>query len=345
VTPELPEQTTDTNVGVPESQAYAFLEHWSLEKAHVSLAAHRENSVYRVDTPQGRSYALRIRRVGYRTDTELISELDWMTMLAKKGLRVPLPVAASDGSRMVCIGKDRADLVTWLNGKAIGASGESLTLSEATNTFRTLGKTAARLHLLSDQWTMPAGFNRPRWDSDALFGESPLWGRFWDCAELSQSDAGLFTRFREAASKALNSLHDALDMGLIHADLVRENVLVDSADPSAVALIDFDDGVFGYRLFEIATALVKNVNEPQYPAIRDALIEGYRELRPMNTSGLDLFMATRAATYVGWSAARLSEPGGQARFDRVTRAARDAASHWLSTSQYAFYQRPRWLTP
>jgi len=298
VTPELPEQTTDTNVGVPESQAYAFLEHWSLEKAHVSLAAHRENSVYRVDTPQGRSYALRIRRVG-----------------------------------------------TWLNGKAIGASGESLTLSEATNTFRTLGKTAARLHLLSDQWTMPAGFNRPRWDSDALFGESPLWGRFWDCAELSQSDAGLFTRFREAASKALNSLHDALDMGLIHADLVRENVLVDSADPSAVALIDFDDGVFGYRLFEIATALVKNVNEPQYPAIRDALIEGYRELRPMNTSGLDLFMATRAATYVGWSAARLSEPGGQARFDRVTRAARDAASHWLSTSQYAFYQRPRWLTP
>jgi len=301
VTPELPEQTTDTNVGVPESQAYAFLEHWSLEKAHVSLAAHRENSVYRVDTPQGRSYALRIRRVGYRTDTELISELDWMTMLAKKGLRVPLPVAASDGSRMVCIGKDRADLVTWLNGKAIGASGESLTLSEATNTFRTLGKTAARLHLLSDQWTMPAGFNRPRWDSDALFGESPLWGRFWDCAELSQSDAGLFTRFREAASKALNS-------------------------------------VFGYRLFEIATALVKNVNEPQYPAIRDALIEGYRELRPMNTSGLDLFMATRAATYVGWSAARLSEPGGQARFDRVTRAARDAASHWLSTSQYAFYQ-------
>jgi len=110
--------------------------------------------------------------------------------------------------------------------------------------------------------------------------------------------------------------------------MVRENILLNPSLTDSVALIDFDDGVFGYRLFEIATALGKNVNEPQYPALREALIGGYRELRPIDTSVLELFMAIRAATYVGWSAERKSEPGGEIRADRLLRAARDAVTRW-----------------
>ncbi len=323
------------NLGVTMNRVYAFLEHWSLSQSQVTLAATRENTVYRVDTTQGDSYALRIRRVSYRSDAEINSELDWMAMLSQEGLSVPVPVTASDGSRLVCIGEHRADLVTWLSGKPMGSSGERLLLTNAIMTFRTLGRTAARLHLLSDQWTLPSGFERPRWDNDALLGESPLWGRFWDCSGLNASDTELFSQFRKAARVALTEVHDLLDFGLIHADLVSENILLEPTDINTIALIDFDDGVFGYRLFEIATALGKNVDEPQYTALRDALIDGYRELRSIDISNLELFMAIRAATYVGWSAARKTEPGGGARAERAVRLARVAVTRWLNWTQHS----------
>jgi len=319
------------NLVVPMKQVYAFLEHWSLELASVTLAAHRENTVYRVDTVDSKSYALRIRRAGHRSDSEINSELDWMAMLAKQGLRVPVPVTASDGTRLVCIDEHRADLVTWINGKPLGSSGQPLNLTNPTTTFRTLGRTAAKLHLLSDHWTLPAGFNRPRWDNDALLGESPLWGRFWDCSGLTETDAALFSQFRNAASVALANVHSSLDAGLIHADLVGENILLESTDPNPagskasehneLALIDFDDGVFGYRLFELATALGN---------LREALIDGYRELRPIDISDLDLFLAIRAATYVGWSAVRKTEPGGDTRAERAVCSARVAVTRWLN---------------
>jgi len=89
--------------------------------------------------------------------------------------------------------------------------------------------------------------------------------------------------------------------------------------------------VFGYRLFEIATVLGKNVDDTQYPALREALIDGYRELQSLDISALDLFMAIRAATYVGWSAARRTEPGGDVRADRLISAARVAVTHWLNS--------------
>jgi len=106
----------DEAVSVTESQVIEFLEHWSLAEARISLVAYRENTVYRIDTTEGKTYALRVRRVGYRSDNEIISELDWTAMLAKEGLHVPLPIKASDGSRMVRVGQHRADLVTWLSG-------------------------------------------------------------------------------------------------------------------------------------------------------------------------------------------------------------------------------------
>jgi hypothetical protein len=46
---------------------------------------------------------------------------------------------------------------------------------------------------------------------------------------------------------------------------VRENVLVNGDD---IEMIDFDDGGHGWRMFDIATALFRNRDEPHYDAIR-----------------------------------------------------------------------------
>ncbi len=95
-------------------------------------------------------------------------------------------------------------------------------------------------------------------------------------------------------------------------------------------MIDFDDGGYGFRLFDIATALVKYLDQPDYAALKDALTQGYLSVRPLDPAPLDLFMAIRAATYVGWNIERINEDGAAARNARFVATARDLARAYLS---------------
>ena len=98
-----------------------------------------------------------------------------------------------------------------------------------------------------------------------------------------------------------------LDYGLVHADLVNENVLVNGPQ---VHFIDFDDSGFGYRLFDLATTLYKAVDEPDFPDLQAALLQGYATQRPqLDLTLLPLFITLRSLTYLGWIAARIDEPG------------------------------------
>jgi hypothetical protein len=81
----------------------------------------------------------------------------------------------------------------------------------------------------------------------------------------------LFETFRDFARKDLDRLAEGLDYGLIHADLVRENVLVDGQE---LRMIDFDDGGWGFRMFDVATALFKNRHESGYDTLKTALLCG-----------------------------------------------------------------------
>ena len=66
----------------------AALKLWGLEGADCAFVAGRENQVFRVDH-SGETFALRIKRPGYRTKAELQSELDWMAAMDAAGLAVP----------------------------------------------------------------------------------------------------------------------------------------------------------------------------------------------------------------------------------------------------------------
>ncbi|WP_025199371.1 phosphotransferase [Brucella sp. BO2] len=121
---------------------------------------------------------------------------------------------------------------------------------------------------------------------------------------------------REDLSVVLADLAPQLDQGLIHADLVRENVFLRDG---SVAFIDFDDCGFGFRLFDLATVLLRNRREPDYPALRAALLSGYEAVRPRlarEFAHLPLFLLLRALTYIGWAAARPELPDNIARLNR-----------------------------
>jgi Ser/Thr protein kinase RdoA (MazF antagonist) len=139
---------------------------------------------------------------------------------------------------------------------------------------------------------------------------------------LTREDAFFLTSLRERLSEKLTAVSDDLDYGLIHADIIRENVLVSE---SGIAIIDFDDCGFGWRLFDIATSLLRNRGEPHYPLIRRSLLEGYRSKRPLGEetlAHLPLFLLLRSLTYIGWVSARPEMPAAADRLQRFLADAR-----------------------
>ena len=302
------------------------LTHWGFSQTKYSFVAARENTIYRIET-EDECFALRIHRQGYRSDTELLSELEWMAEVSGKGISTPKPVASLANSYLVHIDGHQIDLLTWLSGVPMDRSIDQLGTKERAQIFHDLGQEMAKLHLACDAWKLPAHFDRVHWNIDGLLGETPLWDRFWENPELSKEDRDLFIEFRHSAHEQLTNQENPLDYGLIHADLVPANVLIDNR---SLHLIDFDDGGFGYRLFDVATALMKHEQSSDYPNLQEKIIAGYRSVRTLDTDLLDLFIAIRSVTYVGWNIERITEHDGAERNKRFIDSSRRLVTRYLS---------------
>lgn len=299
---------------------------WGLAPDRVTLVARRENAVYRAENNTG-SYALRLHRPGYRTTAQLQSELDWMAALANRGMAVPRPIPMPSGEYIAEVDGYQVDVLTWLPGRMLGHQGQFEGITDRPGLARKLGQTLAQLHDLSDIWTPPDGFARPVWDRAGLTGPNPLWGRFWEHPDLTATQRATFERVRDVAGAHLARIEGELDYGLIHADAITENIMVDNG---ALYLIDFDDGGWGFRDFDLATFLMRQIDAPDFRAIRTALIDGYSIRRRIENSVLDLMLLLRALTYPGWIIPRLHEPGGKARSDRALATALPLAQAYLN---------------
>ncbi len=296
------------------------LKHWGIHSDSIKLVAQRENLVYRIsESSTGNTYALRLHRPGLRSEAELRSESQWLNALSTSGLDIALPVATTNGAWCIKTGDYWVDMQVWLQGDTIDHHAQA-------SHYSTLGSAMARLHDASDNWALPHDFERPEWDRDGLVGESPLWGRFWDNPKLNAEQRLLLIQFRQAALLHLNEQHCALDYGLIHADLVSENVLINK---HSLHLIDFDDSGFGYRLFDLATTVLRLQRLPGQEHLVDALIAGYVNERGLDLGTLDLFLALRACTYIGWIVPRAHEPEAAARCARFIKNGCLYVERWL----------------
>jgi Ser/Thr protein kinase RdoA (MazF antagonist) len=263
----------------------------------IRLLRDRENHVYEMVLADGTRAALRLHRAGYQSPDAIRSELWWCASLAAAGLPVPAALPALDGGLLVTMPDGRhASAIAWLEGEALGEAGQPFTrpLRDTLDLHHALGALLARLHQTTDTLTLPEGFSRPSWDREGLVGEAPFWGRFWDHPAASPDQRATLIRARDMLRERI-----AGDIGLIHADVLRENVLVNNRSPS---LIDFDDSGFGFRLYDLGTVLSQNLYEPAYPQIRDALMAGY------GTTDLvmvESFTLARTLASVGWTMPRL----------------------------------------
>lgn len=319
-----------------DARAREALVRWPASDPQPLLLKYRENAVFKVEI-DGEPAALRLHRPGYHDETALRSELVWLAELSARGMKVPSPLAAADGSLLVALaaneafGAQHADVMSWVEGMPLGESRVLLAQppERLAMIFTAVGAAMADLHTLSDRWTLPASFRRHAWDLDGLLGEAPLWGRFWDCEGLSLAQREALSALRQRLRPRLQALAEiGLDYGLIHADLVRENIFVVG---DAVAFIDFDDAGFGWRMLDLATALSKNLNEPACDVIQAALITGYRSRRRLSDADLatlPLFLVLRSLTYIGWIAERPEVPHAEIRLRRFAEEALKLAARY-----------------
>jgi Ser/Thr protein kinase RdoA (MazF antagonist) len=201
----------------------------------------------------------------------------------------------------------QVDVVAWIDGKPLDVMEDSESSSRSSReemlvtNFRTLGELTARVHNQASVWALPPGFKRHSWDIDGLIGESPFWGRFWELPALTNEQRATALKLRPLLVQRLTEFGMGSDRySIIHADLLGDNILVCK---DGLRLIDFDDAGFGWHLFEIATSLFWFSGEPFYSRLTEALLDGYRNIRPLSDEHwamLPTFMVARGTTYLGW---------------------------------------------
>jgi acetylornithine/succinyldiaminopimelate/putrescine aminotransferase/Ser/Thr protein kinase RdoA (MazF antagonist) len=283
------------------------LESWHLADADLELVKHRENTVFRVQALDGRAFALRVHQAALHSDAALASELEWMRALRKAGFRVPAVVPAGDGELFVNATAGeltrRCSLLEWIDGDLLNELGlcERGMRVELCDRYRKLGALAARLHVQATDWTPPAGFTRHAWDEDALLGDEPRMGKFWEHPALTPKQRRSLLEARVALRGMLRQLGKTPEnYGLIHGDFLPDNLIVNDGE---LALIDFDDCGYGWHLYEMATGLFPQVQQPFFDELVSAYLEGYRGERSLDDAEAELlpaFIMICGLNYLGW---------------------------------------------
>lgn len=289
--------------------ALEALKAFPIKLEDIQIVCHSENVTFRVIPRDSQThYALRLHRPGYNSLAELNSERQWTRALKEAGLAVPVSLATFEGHHFQPVNiqatgeRCLSGMTTWLEGVPLnehlpGCSG----LNAREQIYRQIGAMAAKSHNQSTGWQQPPGFQRRRLDANGLVGEDPLWGRFWEHAALTRSESRLLQRARQQLHIALDRLGmERSTFSLIHADLNSDNIVFDNGK---LAMIDFDDVAYGWHMYDIATALFEERNHPDFASLRDSLLAGYQEHRPLGEkeiSTLEMFLLIRGLALIGW---------------------------------------------
>lgn len=305
-------RSPDEQLARMTSLASAALPHWQ-GSFELTPIKYRENAVFAARGAGGVRAALRVHRHAYHSDAALASELMWMEALSKAGIPAPALIRTSAGGPFATVSHGevpeprQVDMLTWLDGETLGSieNGLNAESAEVEVLFRQIGGFAARLHDHGTHWRRPATFVRHAWDAEGLLGEQPLWGRFWELPGLTAENVALLLRARDRAALDLERLgKDPAIYGLVHADLIPENLL---NDRGTLKIVDFDDCGFGWFAFELATVLYFHVGQPYYGAAEAALFEGYQAecgRADVIRDTLPLFLMLRGMSYIGWTLSR-----------------------------------------
>jgi Ser/Thr protein kinase RdoA (MazF antagonist) len=300
------------NQTAPEVLGRAALPLFGLEKnSVVTLHNTSENLTFRVVTPEGQNFALRLHRPGYQQRRAIESELAWVVAVRlDTSILAPRPVRGADQQFIQTIvdpsthEQHFAVMFHW----EVGA--EPLIDQDLFSTFEILGARAAQLHAHAKSWQRPEWFTRQTWNFETSIGsEKPLWGHWRDGQGMTPDLQKLFARTTEHIGTRLKNYGQAnAQFGLIHGDLRLANLLIDGDD---VKVIDFDDCGFGWFMSDAATPVSFHEHEPQVPELIEAWKTGYRSIAPLakvDEAEIPTFVMMRRLVLVAWLSSRPDTP-------------------------------------
>ena len=252
--------------------AQVALAQYDLPVQRCQLASDSTNLIYRVEAEDGAHYALRLATPGWRMLNDLQAEAMWLEALARDtDICVPRLIRARDGqavitAQMAGVPAARyATLTTWLPGEPLGQHLDESHLAK-------MGELFARMHLHGASWQPPAEFKAGTFDRMFARGEPDV------LLEVARQDApqhiGTFQRARACVDAAYAAI-DPADLRVIHCDLWHDNIKVHDGQ---LCPFDFEDTIRGYRLHDIAMAmldLLEEVGAERYDLLLAAFKRGY----------------------------------------------------------------------
>lgn len=258
-----------------------------------------ENDVFRVEDPQQGSFALRLHKPGYQDAVTIASELAWLDALAAEGIPVNAPVAGTDGALLQHAGSDTEAPPCVLFGWIEEAPRPDLDESAR---FMLLGEILARIHRHGRDWTPPEGFRRQRWDIDGLIGERHIHGPYRSAPGIAPGDLALFDETAARVRERIAHLREERSQGwgLIHGDYGFFNAVMGTHGP---VIIDFDDCGWGWPVYDVAVALWRWQEAPDFGPHRDALLKGYETVLPFSGeqfAALDHVIMAQRLGNLGW---------------------------------------------
>jgi len=314
--------------------AHAALEEYGFRDSQLSLMVAAGSVTYRVrtitqetiknDLYTPNTFSLRLHWPGYQTDDAVDSELEWLDALSKAGFPVPEPVPTKSGESSAEVSvlgvpqARRCTLLRWVKGRMITKNVRPWHL-------KAIGELIARLHNHSTTWKPSKKFERRHLDRNGLWGNDTGTGISADevWSKIPKKYFNDFQKVTQRIEQVMDDWGKGSDVyGLIHADLgTKANVLFHGREARA---IDFDDGGYGYWMFDLACPLVDWEGEDVWSAFRKALLEGYMEIRSIpdeQLEQLELFQAAWRAVEIFWgTASEMTNPDDTGWIERRDQA-------------------------
>jgi Ser/Thr protein kinase RdoA (MazF antagonist) len=276
----------------------------------ISLLNISENATFALKAPGGRELVLRLHRVGYSSLEEIRSELAWMAALRRDAVtETAPPVPGVDGEAVQILTSSRAAAPPRFAVAFERLPGAEPDSRDAVRWFERLGECTARMHGHAQTWRTPPGFQRKRWDFEAMVGPNGFWGSWRDGMGLDAAGVAILESALALVRERLDRFGGGADVfGLVHADLRLANLLVDGAQ---LRIIDFDDCGFSWFLYDFATSVSFIEHESIVPDLLQAWCRGYRKTRPLSAAHqaeIPTFVVLRRILLTAWLASHAEVP-------------------------------------